>query len=180
MKIQIWSTDIIFAIVIFTFTITMVGVMWLHISNGLASSYSNPQGVIYMQATAMSDILLSPGAPVDWQGTVTATNSLGWAGISPGITSAAGQMQISPAKLYALMAMAAANYTATKPLFGIGNDYYIAITSPGAGIGNITVGRNPLTSSASTIIVDRRSAVLNGNPVWVEVMVWSNSTAEAG
>ena len=181
MRAQIWSMDLIFAVVIFSFTVTVVGVAWLHISNGLSTSYSNTQGAMSMQAGAMSDILLSSGTPANWQGAITATNSLTWRGVSPGLVAAAGQEQISPAKLYALMSMASSNYTATKPLFGIGNDYYIVVTGPpGSGFANVTIGRNPLAANASTILVDRNSAVLNGNPVWVSVMVWSNSTVGAG
>ncbi len=172
--------DLIFAVVIFSFTITIVGVVWLHISNGLSTSYGNTPGVMFMQAGAMSDILLSTGAPADWQSVVNANSLATWKGIAPGIETTSGQVQISQPKLYALIAMANSNYTATKPLFGIGNDYYIIITSPGSGIGNITIGRNPLASNASTIFVDRRSATLSGNPVWVDVMIWSNSTSGAG
>ncbi len=172
--------DLIFAVVIFTFTLTIIGIMWLHINNGLSSSYGSAEGISYMQAGAMSDILLSPGSPADWQGAVTATNSLTWKGVFPGIEYAGGGGQISAPKLYALMSMTSSNYTATKPLFGIGGDYYIVITSPGSGIGNITLGRNPQNSNATTILVDRRSAELNGNPVWVDVEVWFNSTTGAG
>jgi hypothetical protein len=180
MRGQIWSMDLIFAVVIFSFTITILGVAWLHTSNGLSSTYGNSQGLIFIQAGAMSDTLLSAGTPTDWQSAVSTTNSLTWIGISPGIEAVSGQPQISAPKLYALMAMAATNYTATKPLFGIGNDYYIIIGSPGAGVANITIGRNPLASNASTIYINKRSAVLDGNPVWVQVMIWSNSTSGAG
>jgi hypothetical protein len=180
MKLQIWSLDLIFAVVIFSFTITVIGVAWLHISNGLIGSYSNAQGILFMQATAMSDTLLSSGSPAIWQAAVNTTNSLSWAGVVPGIEASPGQPQISPQKLYALMSMAAANYSATRSLFGIGNDYYIVISSPGQGIANITIGRNPLNYNASTIFVNRRSAILYGNPVALQVEVWSNSTATAG
>jgi hypothetical protein len=180
MKLQIWSLDLIFAVVIFSFTITVVGVTWLHISNGLAASYGNAQGVAYIQASSMSDTLLSAGAPIDWQSAINTTNSLTWRGVTPGIVAVSGQTQISTPKLYAFLSMASANYTATKPLFGLGSDYYIIISSPGQGISNITIGRNPITYNASTISVGRRSASLNGNPVWVTVEVWSNSTSGAG
>ena len=180
MKLQIWSLDLIFAVVIFSFTITVVGVTWLHISNGLVASYGNAQGVAYIQASSMSDTLLSAGTPADWQSAVNTTNSVSWRGVTPGIDTVSGQTQISSAKLYAFLSMAALNYTATKPLFGLGSDYYIIISSPGSGIANITIGRNPLNYNASTISVNRRSASLNGNPVWVTVQVWSNSTSGAG
>lgn len=173
MKSQIWSMDLIFSVVIFSFTITVLGIIWLHISNGLVTSYGNTQGVMYMQAGAMSDVLLSPGAPADWQSTIAVTNSLSWTGIAPGIEVVAGQPQISLPKLYALMSMANYNYTATKSLFGIGNDYYVTITSPGPGIGNITIGKNPSSYNASTVFVDRRSATLDGSPVWVDIVIWS-------
>jgi hypothetical protein len=180
MRGQIWSMDLIFAIVIFSFTILVVSITWVHISSGLTSSYGNSQDVMQIQAGTVSDRLLSVGSPSNWQDVITATNSVTWGGIAPGLASAAGQAQISPQKLYALMAMSGSNYPATKPLFGVGSNYYIVITSPGAGIGNITIGRNPLSYNASTIFVDRRSAVLDGNPVWVDVMLWSNSTSSAG
>jgi hypothetical protein len=180
MKLQIWSLDLIFAVVVFSFTITIVSVTWLHISNGLSSSYGNSQAVLSLQATSMADVLLSAGTPADWQSAVNTTNSLSWTGIAPGIATAAGQTQISAPKLYALLSMASANYTATKPLFGLGANYYIVVGSPGAGISNITIGRNPVAYNASTVFVSRRAASLYGSPVLVEVEVWSNSTSSAG
>lgn len=180
LKLQIWSLDLIFAVVIFSFTITVVGVTWLHISNGLAGSYGNAQGVAYIQASSMADVLLSAGSPIDWQSSINAINSTSWIGVAPGIMTSPGGTQISSSKLFALMSMASTNYTATKPLFGLGSDYYVVISSPGQGLSNITLGRNPLVYNASTISVSRRSASLNGNPIWVTIQVWSNSTAGAG
>ncbi len=179
-KLQIWSLDLIFAVVIFSFTVTVVGVTWLHISNGLVTSYSNAQGILYMQSSSMADTLLSAGAPANWQTAINTTNSTTWKGVVPGIEATSGQPQISVPKLYALISMASSNYSATRSLFGIGNDYYIIISSPGQGIANITIGRNPLIYNASTIFVNRRSAILYGNPVAVQVEVWSNNTASAG
>jgi hypothetical protein len=179
-KGQIWSMDLIFAIVIFSFTITTIGVAWLHISNGISTSYSSGQGLMYIQSSAMVDTLLSQGFPVDWSSTINSTMASSWKGVVPGIENAAGQPQISGPKLYAFMSMASSNYTATKALFGIGSDYYIVISSPGGGIGNITIGHNPLLFNASTILVSRRSAVLAGSPIWVNVEVWTNSSAGAG
>ncbi|MDE1865399.1 MAG: hypothetical protein KGH94_02035 [Candidatus Micrarchaeota archaeon] len=180
LKLQIWSLDLIFAVVIFSFTITVVGVTWLHISNGLTTSYSNSQGILYMQASAMSDTLLSAGSPADWQVAANTINSASWNGLVPGIEKAPGQPQISQAKLYTLMSMVSSNYSATRSLFGVGSDYYIVISGAGPGISNITLGKNPLIYNASTIFVNKRSAVLNGNPVVIQVEVWSNSTATAG
>ena len=100
-----------------------------------------------MQAGAMSDVLAFRRNAGRLAERDNATNSLSWTGLAPGIEAVPGQPQISLPKLYALMSMAAANYTATKSLFGIGNDYYVVITSPGPGIGNITIGRNPLLST---------------------------------
>lgn len=180
LKLQIWSMDLIFAVVIFSFTLAILGVAWLHISNGLSTTYSNSDTTAYLQASTMSDVLLSTGTPADWQNVVNTANIPTWRGIAPGLEISAGQPEISTAKLYALMSMASYNYTATKSLFGIGNNYYIVITSPGPGLANITIGQNPLAENASTILLSRRAAVLNGNPVWVDVELWSNGTASAG
>jgi hypothetical protein len=177
MRGQIWSLDVIFALVIFSFTVTLLTLTWLSVSNQLAVSYAGSSGLMAMQARSFSDIIMSPGSPADWYEMINTTNKDTWGAVSPGITYP-GNGSISQAKLLALVSMANSNYQATKPEFGLGYDYYIAIHSglQYQNYVNLSIGRNPASNNALTVYVDRESSMINGVPVVVEVMVWSNST----
>ncbi len=72
-------------------------------------------------------------------------------------------------KLYALVAMSNYNPEATEQPLGIGYNYYIIID--GKNI-NIRIGRSPLGRSLTTYVA-RSSSILSGQPVQVEVILWT-------
>lgn len=182
MRAQIWSLDAIFAIIIFSFTITILAVTWFNVSNELALTSNNNGGIISIQAKSFADIVMSPGSPSNWYSYVNTTNTLTWNNTVPGILVSYQNNFISPQKLDALQSMSNYNYRATKSLLGIGYNYYIDITGeyqqPG-GI-NITIGSNPNTNAATTVYAERRSGTINGVPVSINIYVWTNATTGAG
>jgi hypothetical protein len=178
-KAQFWSFDVIFAVVIFSFAITVLAFTWFSINNQLSTSYSNVGGIMQTQLQTLSQNLFSQGNPQNWQSAVNVTNSTTWSGISVGLAATQGSYVISPSKLYTFMSMSNYNYKATKQAFGIGYDYYITITSnPNIGSGiNFSIGRSPFNNGALTIYVNKLGATINGVPVVVNMMIWSNVTA---
>lgn len=177
-KGQFWSFDVIFAVVIFSFAITILAFTWYGISSQLALGYSNGAGVMQQQLQGLSQGLLSPGVPAYWQGTIDTTNALTWSSVYAGLGSGQGGAVLSQAKVYALLSMSNTNYQATKQVLGIGYDYYITITSsPRIGNGiNISIGSSPFNKGALTIYVANRNAVMNGVPVNMRLMLWTNRT----
>ena len=178
-KGQIWSLDVIFSIVIFSFTITLRALTWLHVSNNLSINYGGASDIMSAEEKAFSYSLMSAGTPSDWASTVNTVNSSTWAGVTPGIASGSA---ISPSKLYAMESMVNENYTAVKVSFGITYDYYITIKGASGSPGNlnISIGLNPENLNATSIFVNKVSSTFSGVPVTVSIMLWTNSSEAIG
>lgn len=177
-KAQFWSFDVIFAVVIFSFAITILAFTWFNINNQLSLGYSNGSGIMQLQLQSLSQNLLTPGLPSNWQSTVDTSNSATWTGVSIGLMQSQGSYALSQSKVYALASMANANYPATKQALGLGFDYYITIKSNsdvGPGI-NISIGSNPFSNGALTIYVNNAAATMDGVPVTVMTVLWTNTT----
>jgi hypothetical protein len=69
------------------------------------------------------------------------------------------------------MAMSNYDYQATKGSLGVTYDYYILVYNNGM---NITIGKNP--SGALTIDSATESSSINGEPVTIKVLLWTNTT----
>ena len=178
MKAQFWSFDVIFAVVIFSTAITIMAFTWFNINNQLSLSYSNGASIMQLQLQSLSQSLLSPGSPSSWQSTVNTTNVSTWSGVSAGLGSGQGSVMLSSPKVYALMSMANYNYQESKQVLGTGFDYYITIKSnPATGSGiNVVIGRSPYSNGAKTVYVQYKSAIINGMPVTMQVILWTNTT----
>jgi hypothetical protein len=130
-----------------------------------------------LQLQSLNQNLFSPGSQ-NWQSAVNTTNVSTWQDIAVGIAPSQGSDSLSSSKVYTLLSMANYNYPATKQLLGVGFDYYITITSAssvGSGI-NISIGSNPSTKQALTVYVNKGNYVMNGVPVTVTTMLWTNTT----
>lgn len=178
LKAQFWSFDVIFAIVIFSFAITVLAFTWFNINNQLSLSYGNGTGILQLQLQSLTQNIFSPGIPNNWQSIVNTTNTSTWRGFAIGLTSAQGSYSLSPNKVYTLISMSNRNYQASKQVLGVGFDYYITIKSNsniGSGV-NMTIGKSPFNSGALTVYVSKVSATMNGAPVMVQLMLWTNTT----
>jgi len=180
-KGQFWSFDVVFAVIIFSFAITILAFTWFSISSQLSLEYSNSTGIMQQQLQSLSQSILSPGVPTYWQGSINTTNSLTWGGIYAGLAQNQSSVVLSPSKVYALLSMSNENYQATKQVLGVGYDYYITIksnTNTASGI-NISIGSSPFNKGALTIYVANRNAVMNGMPVNMRLILWTNTTLAA-
>ncbi len=177
MRAQFWSFDVIFAIIIFSFAITILTYTWYTLNNQLSIGYGNGSGIMQTQLQQLSGMLFSQGQPSNWQGTVNTTNTITWIDIAIGIGTAGNRYSISPAKVYTFQSMSNYNYQAVKQELGIGYEYFITIKqmAPGGSI-NMTIGRNPATHGALTSYVDREYGTMSGIPVAVQITLWTNTT----
>lgn len=174
MKGQLYSLDMIFAIIIFSFTITILALSWLNINDQLSAAYTGSSGTLSLQASSMISGILSQGYPYNWYAIVNTTNTLSWQNTYPGIYNSQGV--ISNMKLAALESMVSYNYSAIKPLLGLGYEYYIEIYSPDNQSINLTIGRSPFIGDATTIYVDKEPSILDGKSVIVETLLWTNES----
>lgn len=170
-KGQFWSFDVIFAIVIFTVSLTILAYTWFNINSQLALAYGNGGTVMELQAQTLAHTLLSTGYPANWQSLVNTTNASTWGSVSIGLVNRQGTTAIAQNKLYTFMAMENHSYEATKQALGIGYAYFIIIS--GKNI-NVTIGHNPSKYSALTTFVTKEQGTLGNQPVNIQIDVWTN------
>ncbi len=176
MRLQFWSFDIVFAIVIFSAAMTLIAFEWSGIEGQLSIAYSNNAQVMQLQAQTLGRSIFYTGWPPNWEGTVNSSNSLTWGLVSIGIGTGNGT-QISPQKLAALLSMANSNYPATKQLLGVSYNYYIRISSQTV---NLSIGKNPAKYGAVTIYSSFTNGYVYGSPVSVTASVWTNTSYGEG
>ena len=176
MKMQFWSFDVIFAIVIFSVAITILAFTWYDINNQLSLAYGSGSTIMGIQAQTLIQTFMSPGSPSNWDSIVNLTNVSTWGSVGIGVGSSSGG-GISSAKLYTLMAMANQNYQAAKQDIGVSYDFYIEVYN---NYMNITIGKNPSKNNAFTVDVATENSNLNGAPVTVKAIVWTNTPLGIG
>lgn len=186
MRAQFWSFDVIFAIVIFGTAIVLLGYVWNTMSNQYALSYGMGSANLQAQLQSLQNRLLGPGTPPNWNSALNVSNTLTWSNVSIGLGTGNGTA-LSPGKLMAFMAMSdyvpantpanspyySSSYQSTKQLLGVGYEYYIVIYGS-----NLTMsfGAPPFGSKSTATQVATQYATLNGAPVRVRIMVWTNKT----
>ncbi len=123
LKGQTWSYDLVIAVVVFMLTLAFLIFFWWSVSTTIGM----PRGEkLSEDASAMADVLLSPGNPADWNGTVDTSNSTFWANISLlGIGEGFGSPKISQDKAEKILAMNGTNYTELKGRFISPYNFYV-------------------------------------------------------
>jgi len=175
MRAQFWSVDVIFAITIFGTALVLLTFVWTSISNQYSLSYGMGSANLQAQLQSLQNRILGSGTPSNWNSAVDVSNPPTWANVSIGLGTGNGTA-LSQGKVMTFMAMSdynSADYQATKPLLGVGYEYYIVIYG-----NNMTMsfGVPPFMNKATATQVAMQSATLNGMPVRVQIMVWTNKT----
>lgn len=181
MKLQFLSFDAIFAIVIFTFAVSLLAFIWYTINSQISVASGTNYENMQLQLESLSERILGTGYPVGWYSKIDASNGQTWSNISIGIgTGIPGQ--ISSAKLATFASMANGNYLATKQLVGVSFDYYIVISSANY---HLAIGKVPIRLSGGSLPgvtqqVTTKSVTVNGQPATMQLYVWTNSSFGIG
>ncbi|MDE1868429.1 MAG: hypothetical protein KGH60_00460 [Candidatus Micrarchaeota archaeon] len=181
MRAQFWSFDVIFAVVIFSIAITILAFTWFNVNNQLAIGYNNGGTLLQLQAQSLSQQLMTPGSPSNWQSSINTTNTMTWGNASVGLASSIGNYSLSSSKVIALSSMSNYKYQSSKAPLNTAFDYYITIRgNPNNGAAlNISIGQSPTAGKAQSVFLEKRSTFINGVPATMYVYVWSNSTIAA-
>lgn len=173
MKLQFWSMDMIFAIVIFAITMVILTYVWFNISQQFSITYSNTYGNMQSNMQQLTNRLLTTGTPSDWYYLVDPSDLSTWTNASIGLESS-NSSALSEAKIAKLAALAQINYQASKQLLGVSYNYYIVIYSP--QLYNLSIGLDPMEYNATTVVVQNTPVILdNGVPAELRVMLWTTS-----
>jgi hypothetical protein len=173
MKAQFLSFDAIFAIVIFTFAVSLLAFVWYDVDAQISVTSVTSSQNMQAQTQTVAERLLLSGFPSNWNAVVSTNSSATWANVSVGLGNGApGNLSID--KVLALAAMANDNYQSTKPLLGVSYDYYIVIKGSNF---YIPIGAKPsVVNLILTQQVTTRPVTINGAPAQMQVFIWTNST----
>lgn len=202
-KGQVWSYDLIVAVVAFILVLAFLVFFWWSVS----ATVGMPRGERLMDDTlGMADILLSPGNPSDWNDTVNASDPDSWAGASLfGLMENFTSPRISQDKAAKLLQMNATNYSALRAKFRSNYHFYVEMKEfyncsnasaycaergipPSSGEyselehyvavsgQNFTLGIPPSSGGARSVAIVNRFAVYNSSLVRLKVILWTNQT----
>ncbi len=171
MKLQFWSMDMIFAIVIFSIAILLLTYAWFSISQQFSITYTNTLSNMQTNAQQLSNRLVTTGSPASWYYSMDPSNLSTWTNMSIGFAEINGSA-LSSAKIAKLEAASQVNYQASKQLLGVNYNYYIQIYSP--QLYNYTIGLNPSLYNATTVVVSSTPIIMdNGVPATLKVILWT-------
>lgn len=173
MKLQFWSIDVIFAMVIFSIAIVILTYVWFNVSQQFSVTYTNTLSNMQTTAQQISNRLITSGTPANWYYLVDPSNLSTWSNVSIGLAKGNGT-SLSEAKIAKLAAVSLINYQASKQFLGTSYNYYINIYSP--QLYNYTIGPNPIAYNATTIVISSTPVMLdNGVPAELRVMLWTTN-----
>ncbi|MBX4196282.1 hypothetical protein KW805_01715 [Candidatus Pacearchaeota archaeon] len=156
-KAQAWGMDLMIAGIIF---ITAIIALYLYSLN-----YSNEGEEILKELQSdgetMASLLLSEGAPVDWN--ITSV-------IVPGISSA---NKINDTKLGYLYTLSVNNYTRTQLMLNTKYNYFIFFSTPMVIQGNTVSGIGMNTSSPSNLITITHYTSYQNKLATMYVQLWN-------
>ncbi|RMD67315.1 hypothetical protein D6817_01900 [Candidatus Pacearchaeota archaeon] len=159
-KAQVWSFDLIVASIIFLSVILFFYLLTINLQTDTFSE----QKKLQREANALADNLLSSGTPQNWNETNV---------VKIGI---ADDGKLNKTKLLAFKNLAESDYTRTKSLLGISDNYYINFTQPinANGFSIDTIGSVPSAEqNYSNLAVATRAVAVDGKIVILKVNVWS-------
>lgn len=162
-KGQYFSFDAIIAAVIFVASISLLTTYWFGVRAIMdARSYD-----LFGEALRVSDSLLTPGNPVDWENDVKNANQIGFT-----IDYRSNILDETKVKEFKKFTKpSTGNYSGGKKLLHIVDDYYITIKGETA---DYEIGLPP--TNAKNIANAHRAAILNNELVTLRVQLWNNRT----
>ncbi len=175
MKLQFWSFDVVFSMVVFSGALMLLTLVWYNQSNQFSSTYGLEVLSIQAQLLSLQNRIMMQGSPYNWYSVLNAADKATWSNISIGIGTGIGN-NISTSRLDALMSIASFNYTSyqnSKQMLGIGYDYLLNIT--GTNI-HILIGRNPAAFNATSVQTASMPIFIEGNPANMKIELWTNTT----
>ena len=160
-KGQFFSYDAIIAGALLSIMIALLFIYW----SSAHSLVFNQVDDMYRAGISVSDTLLTPGSPENWNsGNVHQI----------GITDEFGSLKLNSTKVLDLYNYAASDYANTREKFGISR-YDILIVIEGFSVGGETnIGIVPSNPTGQISIV--RPVIYGGTPSKLTVTVWMNYT----
>ena len=157
-KGQFFSYDAIVAGALFAIFLTILFIYWSSIRSFVFVQVDD----MFRIGLKVSDSLLSPGSPPNWNITSEIKQV--------GLTDRYGSVKINPSKAQNATML---DYQTLKSYLGLGAyEIYVVINSSS---NTLTIGQPPIDAKGKITLV--RPVVYNDNPANLSITVWANFTA---
>jgi hypothetical protein len=179
-KGQVWSYDLIVGSIIFVIAMGILAFFWW----SARTNISENKDAMVAESAKVSDVLMSPGIPANWNMLVKLTDQSTWANVQQiGLAEDWGSNILSIDKLYKFTNMSLLNYPAVKSKIRSRYNFYMELklrnNSVEVGVKmngtNIQAGLPYNELTAKTIAKTDRVAVYNNTVVILKLYIWSDS-----
>lgn len=189
-KGQVWSYDLIVASIIFVAAMAILAYFWW----SARTNMSEDKEAIIRESLKVSDVLMSPGIPANWNTLVDLSDQTTWSNVQQiGLANSWTNPSLSIDKVYKLVNMSITNYSYTQTLIRSNYNFYMEFKFRNTSNSNLeqpvlmnnenitagidpTVGNTALTVKA--VARDDRIAVYDNSIVIMRLYLWSDSTVD--
>lgn len=185
-KGQVWSYDLIVGSLLFVLAMAILAFFWWSVQTNMAEN----KDAIIRDSIKVTDVLMSPGIPPNWDQLVNLSNQTTWSSVQQiGLADSWGNSSLSINKIYALYNMSVTNYSYSQSLIRSNYNYYLLFAFRNTSNSNleqpVLMNGTNLTAGFAyndTIVkalsrVDR-IVVYNNSIVIMRLYLWSNSEAD--
>jgi nitrogen fixation-related uncharacterized protein len=184
---QVWSYDLIVASIIFVIALSILAFFWWSVRTNLAED----KEAIVRESLKVSDVLMSPGIPENWNDLVNLSDSTTWSQVEQiGLAQSWDNHSLSVDKVYKLINMSSANYSYVQNRLRSNYNFYMEFkfrnTSNNNGEQPLLMNNSPIfagidkvynnDSTVKALARDDRIAVYNNSIVIMRLYLWSDST----
>lgn len=185
-KGQVWSYDLIVATTIFVMAMAVLAFFWWSVRTNM----SEDKEAIIRESFTVSDVLMSPGIPQNWNTLVDLSNQSTWSNVQQfGLAQSWTNSSFSVDKVYKLINMSSVNYSFVQNSIRSPYNFYLQFVFLNTSNNNaeqpvlmnqtaIVAGIPYNDATVQAIARDDRITVYNNSIVIMRVYLWSNSTLD--
>jgi len=185
-KGQVWSYDLIIASMIFVIAMAILAFFWW----SARTNMSENKDAIIRESLKVSDVLMSPGIPANWNTLVNLSNQSTWSKVQQiGLAESWVNRSLSVDKIYKLTNMSVTNYSYARSLLRSNYNFYMEFNLRNTSNNNleqpvfmngtaITAGSKYNDMTVKAIARNDRVVVYNNSIIIMRLYLWSNSNAD--
>jgi nitrogen fixation-related uncharacterized protein len=180
---QVWSYDLIISSILFVIALAILAFFWWSVRTNM----SEDKEAILRESIKVSDVLMTPGIPTNWNTLVDLSDQTTWANVQQiGLAESWDNHSLSIGKVYKLFNMSLVNYSIVKNKLRSRYDFYMelkfrnnSVEQPVKMNGTpILAGNSYNVLTVKTISKNDRVAIYNNSIVIMRLYLWSDSTSD--
>ncbi len=180
-----WSYDLIVGSILFVMAMAILAFFWWSVRTNM----SEDKEAIIRESIKVSDVLMSPGIPINWNNLVNLSDQSTWSQVQQiGLAENWDNNSLSLDKVYKLINMSSANYSFVQNRLRSNYNFYIEFKFRNTSNSNLeqpVINRTAMTAGSKyndvtvkAIAKDDRIVIYNNSIIIMRLYLWSDSTLD--